>query len=462
MTRITAGGDLLPPRKSSPFLIRLTFALLLLALALLLEGDGMPPGAMETRLYRLVADIRFNFWTWEMEALWDKFTFWLLQPQRYMTEADRSAFVRDFVRRVQEVQQLEQKISETYSDPSVQDPGAATRKMRIGRDRMRRQIAARQPIAEAIMEEQVGAVLAREASGLLGQPFPQVGIHISPLPQVLIISPRQRITALHQEELEPGLTTDRITALEERVDRTFNVSSLVTSIGGMSLWPAMLLEFPSLEWWLEVTAHEWTHHYLYFFPLGWEYDRNWEARVINETVASIVGREVGRRTLKRYYPDLAPPEEEPEEEEPLPEEEPAEEESPPEETTEPPAFDFGAEMHQTRVRVDWLLLHGRIEEAEAYMERRRRVFWQEGYHIRKLNQAYFAFYGSYADEPGAAGADPVGPAVRDLWERSEEESPYLGFSDLRLFLQKVRTVTSLEELQAVLEGNSAEVPSSHQ
>jgi hypothetical protein len=32
-----------------------------------------------------------------------------------------------------------------------------------------------------------------------------------------------------------------------------------------------------------------------------------------------------------------------------------------------------------------------------------------------LNQAYFAFYGAYADQPGgAAGADPVGEAVRLL------------------------------------------------
>jgi hypothetical protein len=155
-----------------------------------------------------------------------------------------------------------------------------------------------------------------------------------------------------------------------------------------------------------------------------------------------VGREVARRTLKRYYPDLAPPEEEPKEEEA-----PSQEKPP-----EPPAFDFRAEMHETRVRVDWLLLHGRIEEAEAYMERRRQVFWKEGYHIRKLNQAYFAFYGSYADEPGAAGADPVGPAVRDLWAEAKEAVSRLGVSDLRFFLQKVRRVTSLEELQAVLDG----------
>jgi hypothetical protein len=45
--------------------------------------------------------------------------------------------------------------------------------------------------------------------------------------------------------------------------------------------------------------------------------------------------------------------------------------------------------------------------------------WEHGYHIRKLNQAYFAFYGAYADQPGGeAGQDPVGAAVRLLREKS--------------------------------------------
>ncbi len=49
------------------------------------------------------------------------------------------------------------------------------------------------------------------------------------------------------------------------------------------------------------------------------------------------------------------------------------------------------------------------------MELRRQVFVDHGYIIRKLNQAYFAFYGAYADSPvSAAGEDPVGEAVREL------------------------------------------------
>lgn len=409
---------------------RTALLLLLLTLAVGLEGEGPPPGALETHAGRLVADLRFDFWGWEVEALWDKFTLWLLQPQRYMTEADRSRFVRDWVEQVAEAQRLEGKISEAYTDPSVQDPLRETEPLRAERDRIRREIAFRQPIAEAIIEEQVGVVLARDASGILGQPAPPVGIHITPLPYVLIASLRERITVIYQAELAPGLTADRADALEDRIDRSLNVSSLVTPIGGMSAWPAMVLECPSLGWWTEVAAHEWTHHYLYFFPLGWEYEENWETRVINETVASLVGWEIARRTLVQYYPDLAPSEE------PWAEEEEESSALPP----EPGAFDFNREMHETRIRVDTLLLQGRVEEAEKYMERRRRFFWEHGYPIRKLNQAYFAFYGSYAAAPaGAAGKDPVGPAIRRVWRMTAK--------DPRRFLQQVRGVTSLDQLR---------------
>lgn len=110
---------------------------------------------------------------------------------------------------------------------------------------------------------------------------------------------------------------------------------------------------------------------------------------------------------------------------------------------DPPPFDFREEMHETRVRADELLAQGKIEEAEAYMEQRRQVFWEHGYLIRKLNQAYFAFHGAYADVPGgAAGQDPVGPAVRTLREQSDS---------LADFINTIAWMTSFEELQQAIK-----------
>ena len=77
------------------------------------------------------------------------------------------------------------------------------------------------------------------------------------------------------------------------------------------------------------------------------------------------------------------------------------------------------------------------------MEQRRIFFRDHGYIIRKLNQAYFAFYGAYADQPGgAAGEDPVGAAVRELRAKSPS---------LASFLNQVSWITSFEQLQKVLK-----------
>ena len=108
-----------------------------------------------------------------------------------------------------------------------------------------------------------------------------------------------------------------------------------------------------------------------------------------------------------------------------------------------PPFDFRAEMHETRVHVDALLAQGKIDEAEAYMEQRRQVFLKNGYLIRKLNQAYFAFNGAYADVPGgAAGEDPVGPAVRALRAKSRS---------LADFVNTIAWMTSFQQLQQAIK-----------
>jgi hypothetical protein len=110
-------------------------------------------------------------------------------------------------------------------------------------------------------------------------------------------------------------------------------------------------------------------------------------------------------------------------------------------------------MNITRVTADKLLAEGKIEEAEEYMDSRRIVFWENGYRgLRKLNQAYFAFHGAYADEPGgAAGAaeDPVGEAVRLLRQQS---------ASLEEFLTRISWVTSFDQLQEMVSAGSSPYP----
>lgn len=419
--------------RAGGFLTRFTqhwkLVALLVALLLALSVDNPPPMSMKAQLERQLTGERFDFVTWETNAVWRKLLHGLLSPQRTMTEQARHDFLLDYLGLVGETQRLESRIERVYVDPEIENPDAATTELRSQRESLRAAIRARQLLAESILEEQVATILLTEGFGALGQELPPVKMHFTSLPQLLVISPRDRIERTYQLNLTHGLSTAEREAIEEQIDATFDVSSLITGIGGLSAYPSMLLESSSLNWVAEVTAHEWTHHYLGPQPLGRKYLSSGEARTINETVASIVGSEVGHRVVARYYPEHLPPEPEPHPEPP--------EEKPP----EPPAFDFRLEMRETRIRVDQLLAEGRIEEAETYMEQRRRVFVEQGYAIRKLNQAYFAFHGAYADEPGAAGADPIGPAVQELRARSP---------DLRTFVTQAARVTTLAELQALL------------
>jgi hypothetical protein len=407
------------------------------ALLLVLVAEGPPPGSLDTQIDRLLADEQFDFLGWEADALLGKLAHSLVAPQRYMDESARHDFFLDYLALVADIRQAEWEIHRVYTDPDVEDPEVETAALRARLQELRAAEENRQLLAEAILEEQVSSALVDEGFGMLGQEFPPIGSHFTPLPALLIVSERDRIERVASLGLRHGLNAAQREEIETEVDTSQDVSSLVTNIGGLSAYPAMLLESSSLNWVVEVTAHEWTHHYLTPHPLGWNYEDP-ETRTLNETVASIVGKEVGRLMVARYYPEHLPPEPEPTLEEPEGAEEPEEEQPP----TDPPAFDFRREMRETRIWVDDLLAEGKIEEAETYMEERRQDFVAEGYYIRKLNQAYFAFHGAYADEPGAAGADPKGPKVRELRARTP---------DLHTFVVRMARITTLAQLEALLE-----------
>jgi hypothetical protein len=256
--------------------------------------------------------------------------------------------------------------------------------------------------------------------------------HATRLPEALVISPRNIIREDEDISLEPEMTTEQMATLENQVEKKADVSALVVPIGGVGIYPTMVDNSTDLSWLLEVISHEWTHNFLTLHPLGALYMATAELRTINETTANISGKEISLEVLKRFYPDLVPPNENQNSSNPAPAPAPTPE--------NPNVFDFNREMHKTRVQVDALLADGKINEAENYMEQRRRLFWDNGYQIRKLNQAYFAFYGAYNDVPGggAAGSDPVGPAVQLLRQQSKS---------LADFLNRIAWVTSFQDLQ---------------
>lgn len=401
------------------------WALLVLIMLFGLQYSTYPLGVRYNAVAALARDHLFDYVTWEIEAVAAKAGQTLFGVHPYLDEAERSQFVRDYLADLAAVQGIEAQIDGMYADPTLTDPAAASADLRQQRDALRADLEQRQLLAEAILEGQVAAVLADEGFAVLGQVLPPVAMRFTRLPNRIVISPRDAISYDMVIDVDP-LPVDQKNTLEAAIDVTQDVSSLVVPLGGMALYPAMIAETASLAWAVEVFAHEWLHHYLYFFPLGLEADANPEARIINETTANLFGKAIVPRVLARYYPDLA------------------REGDVIRVAYEATPFDFGAEMDETRRRVDELLAAGEVEAAEAYMEERRIVFYENGYLIRKLNQAYFAFYGGYqSGAPGAGGADPIGPAVQAIKD---------GSPSLQAWIVSMRTITTRDQLLATQTG----------
>ncbi len=399
-------------------------------LTLLMVGASIQQRDPISQIRRYTRSIEFDFFDWTLDALFIKLEQYSLGTAGYLRETDRHDLVLTYFDKVREARTIELRLQEVLTDPNLEAPEITATPIIAERDDVWRILSELEPIVETVLQEQVATVLKEIGVHLLGTPFPPVAFHFTKTPMALIISPREVIRQDANISLTADLTLEKQIKLEEDVEEAINISSLVVPVGGIGIYPTMIQETSSVAWLTETIVHEWIHNYLTLRPLGMNYFASPELRTMNETAANLMGKEISRMVLEQYYPAFVPPP-------------PVKTPSIPPPPTEPPIFDFRAEMRETRVTVDDLLAKGKIEEAEAYMEVRRQIFWEQGYRFRRLNQAYFAFYGAYADVPGgAAGEDPVGAAVRELWAR-------IG-SPVR-FLRKIAWMDEYQDLLDTLE-----------
>lgn len=408
--------------------------LITLITLLILSGSVQQYTSPEQRLRRYVREVEFDYVSWTLDALGNKNAEAALDVTAFLPASSQRAVLAGYLKDVRARRSLEAEIDAIYGDPSVSAPQQVAATKISERDRLRRQIVGNAPLAEAIVQQQITSAVAEAGLTLGGQPIPPVLYQVSSLPYALIVSPRDKITQIANISLLPELTLEQAVAIEKNIEADQDVSALVVEIGGVGVYPTMVMETTNLTWLTDTVAHEWIHNYLTLRPLGLLYDYTPELRTMNETTASIAGAELGALVMQQHYADLLPP--------PAPTPKAAQEQQQPPPPDQPPEFNFRKEMHETRVTVDRMLADGQIEQAEAYMEQRRVFMWENGYQIRRLNQAYFAFHGAYADSPqGAAGEDPVGPAVRELRARSDS---------LAEFIDRMAWMTSFEQLQRAL------------
>ncbi|UCC17056.1 MAG: YIP1 family protein [Dehalococcoidales bacterium] len=347
--------------------------------AIFVDGNYIMFGNFNSQVNSIVRPYRFSITAWEIRTIPHEISQW----------------IRDSDKAVDNKTNL---VYEYFSDP-----GERSRAM--------------ENTVELILENQVEKILNKQ--NIFS--FPPVNIKLDTMPKLLVVSPRDRIESIREIMLDYDLSIADSEDIEINMD-ALNVSSLVVRLGGFGgAYPSFVVNDASLQYTVSTTVEEWVHQYLVFRPLGFRYvldllglSRDYEIATINETVAGIISDEISTMILDQYYPEHKEPEKQP--------------------------SDFDLEMREIRLKVDDYLAKGKIKVAEEFMEKMRQQLVLKGYLLRKLNQAYFAWHGTYADEPSSVS--PIGIELRQLREQSDS---------IKEFLEVVSEITSRQDLKDKIE-----------
>ena len=399
---------------------------ILMAVLLLAAGHG---DHRHDAVDALVAPYRYSLIDWELSNFFDKWARKSIDLLPWREDLDREArngLVQEFFSLGRELSELRHRLDyHASTGESAPEMPAGTLRAAIARvEDRRREIL---PAVEEAVESEISAVLAAEGfeSGI-GLVFPPVDTVFASSPGVLVLSPRDRIHRQSTLLLKPGMSDEDKERIESVYLQQKDLSALVERTGGVAVYPSVVSDQGDMRYAVIVTAHEWLHHWFFFRPLGWNFWASPEMTTLNETAATLGGEEIGERAFAAMTGQPIIRESNPE--------------TPP--TPAPGAFSFGQAIRETRLHTEELLTEGKIEEAEAYMEDRRFMLLDHGYRIRKINQAFFAFHGSYAASP--ASISPIHSQLEELRQRSDS---------LGEFLHTVAGFGSYEEFLDYLENN---------
>jgi len=375
----------------------------------------------DSLLSSIVKPYRFSIASWELKTLLDRSS----QSSSEEAVEDEPSQVTKYFSLVERINALKSEIKAIDSgDRSGDSTSLKTELSVLEGQRANLEDAVRRiitnQIREVLAEQGIFNPVDRYIKLKIG--FPPVSFRLEPPPHLLVVSPRDRIESIREITLRQNLSLEEMEDIEDRVDK-LGVSSLVVKLGGFGgTYPAFVVNDASLRFTLDTATEEWLHQYLVFKPLGFLYlldligvSRNYDIATMNETVASMVSKEIGAMVYEKYYSQYEGGDNQLQEGE--------------------PEFDFNREMREIRQAVDTYLAQGKIELAEKFMEEKRQFLASKGYYIRKLNQAYFAFHGTYADKP--TSISPIGQELKQL--RSQSAS-------LKDFLDTVAGMTSRQDL----------------
>lgn len=376
----------------------------------------------DTCLSSIVKSYRFSIVKWESRAIPREANQWIFGRRKKID--DEVHVVTEYFSTIERIKTLESEIKAINAGNKPGDLALLEAELNMLREQ---KIALRNAV-EQIIEKQIKKTLAQQGIFNPADRYIRLRINFPPLnftlekpPHLLVVSPRDRIESIRRIILQQNLRLEEIENIEVEVDK-LGVSSLVVELGGLgATYPCLVADDASLRFITDTATEEWLHHYLVFKPLGFLYlldsigvSRNYEIVIMSETLTSMVSKEIGTLVIENYYPQYGDSDQA---------------------QVAGSEFDFNREMRNIRRIVDNYLAQGEIEQAEEFMEQKRQYLASKGYYIRKLNQAYFAFYGTYADSP--TSISPIGLELKKLRNQS---------ASLKEFLDKVAAMTSRQDL----------------
>ncbi len=404
----------------------LKYTLLIIATVTLLTSRG---SLNLSPTQQLAAPYLHSITQWELQNLPDKWVHrikaYFLRQQR--SDEDNITLVREYFDLVNASNTLDTDIRAMRSDGSSQQKIS---NKNLQRDQLTSTRLAIRDEVEEILESQIDSIITKH--GLLswgpkfiGLKFPPVDIRLGHSPRLLITSPRDRIEMIDSILIDHEISEDQMAIVEDSILDSYNMSALVEGTGGVATFPAVIASSSSLAWTVNIASHEWLHHYLFFQPLGKTYGTSPDMTSINETLCNMFGHEIGLEVYSHFYGN---------------QNDNANITVKTNDHTSESSFDLRSVMHETRLNVDSLLSIGLIDEAEELMEETRQLLSQNGYHIRKINQAYFAFHGTYSDSPASTNT---------IYEQLQELRNASG--SLSDFVNLIAGMSSYEELIDTLE-----------
>ena len=366
----------------------------------------------------------FSIIQWELRHIPLKWThlLWEIYPGNKPSAVERNTIVHDYLSTTLKLQKERDNLEDAATINTLVDSTSKTH-LNLKNDevaRLSRQKKELRGRAEEAIESAVSSAAHNNGLGLaFGILLPPTDFRLGDPPHILITSRRDKIEMSGVKLIDPNLKWSDRAEIEQRAELYANTSALVDDLAGLGTYPAIVSDRYNLRKLMRTAAHEWLHNYWILKPLGRNMWNSQNMQILNETAADLVGNELGDEafiilgnTIDDAHKHNTP------------------------HSTNPHLFRI---LRETRINVEKMLEDGKIEEAEKYMDKQ---LWQlklGGFNIRKLNQAYFAFRGNYAEGP--ASISPIGEDLREL----RDYYPNLGD-----FIESVSKIGDFEQFKYLL------------